>query len=198
MHDMHDLDHGNGETMNTSRPGAILGWITCLALLAACTGKPEPASSSSREKSATPFQITSTAFTEGAAIPRRYTGQGDDISPPLAWNHAPAGTRSFALVCDDPDAPAGTWVHWVVYNIPADTTSLPEAFSAGKKIPSGAVQGTNSWQRLGYGGPMPPSGTHRYFFKIYALDTVLQLEPGQTQKALLEAMEGHVLWPRHS
>ena len=139
------------------------------------------------------FQITSAAFAEGAAIPRRFTGQGDDISPPLAWDHAPAGTRSFALVCDDPDAPAGTWIHWVVYDIPADTTSLPEAVAAERKLASGAVQGTNSWGRLGYGGPMPPSGTHRYFFKIYALDTELDLEPGQTRKTLLEAMKGHVL-----
>jgi len=138
--------------------------------------------------------LTSPAFSDGDDIPSLYTCDGDNISPPLAWDGAPADTESFALICDDPDAPNGTWVHWVIYGIPAESRELAEAVPADALLAEGAAQGQNSWPRTGYGGPCPPSGTHRYFFKLYALDSVLDLEPGAADKAaLLAAMEGHVI-----
>ena len=140
------------------------------------------------------LKITSTAFTEGEAIPAKYTCQGDDISPPLEWTGAPAGTKSFALICDDPDAPAGTWVHWVIFNLPADASGLPERIDKAETLPDGAAQGTNDFKRTGYGGPCPPPGKpHRYFFKLYALDTVLPLKPKATKEEVLQAMRGHIL-----
>jgi Raf kinase inhibitor-like YbhB/YbcL family protein len=140
-----------------------------------------------------PFELTSPVFAPGESIPTRYTCDGDDISPPLAWTDPPAGTQSLALICDDPDAPVGTWVHWVLYNLPPDARSLPEAVPSDADLPRGGRHGENSWRRLGYGGPCPPSGTHRYFFKLYALDTVLDLDAGVDKKQVLRAMEGHVL-----
>jgi Raf kinase inhibitor-like YbhB/YbcL family protein len=139
------------------------------------------------------FELTSPVFAPGESIPTKYTCDGDDISPPLAWTDPPAGTQSFALICDDPDAPVGTWVHWVLYNLPADARSLPEAVPSGAELSGGGLHGENSWRRLGYGGPCPPSGTHRYFFKLYALDTVLDLDAGVDKKQVLRAMDGHVL-----
>jgi Raf kinase inhibitor-like YbhB/YbcL family protein len=140
--------------------------------------------------------LTSPAFSNEGTIPKQYTCEGADISPPLAWSNAPAGTKSFALIVDDPDAPDPrapkmTWVHWVVQNIPADTHSLPE--DAGQRgLPAGAVQGLNDWKRPGYGGPCPPIGKHRYFMKLYALDTVLSGDR-PTKAQLLQAIEGHIL-----
>ncbi len=139
------------------------------------------------------IQLTSTAFIEGAMIPQRYTCDGENISPPLVWAGVPSGTRSLALICDDPDAPVGTWDHWVLYNIPADATGLQESIPEKTILDTGAVHGSNSWGRIGYGGPCPPGGTHRYFFKLFALDTLLDLKSGATTSQLLEAMEGHVL-----
>ena len=149
------------------------------------------------------IELTSTAFAEGQPIPPKYTGDGDDVSPPLAWSGLPEGTKELALICDDPDAPSPRrpgpepWVHWVIYKIPADTEALPEAIANVARLdePAGALQGKNSWPATGYGGPAPPpeSGTHRYFFKLYALDTELAIEPGKDKKALLEEMSGHVL-----
>lgn len=140
------------------------------------------------------IQLTSTAFADGHAIPSKYTCDGSDVSPALTWSNAPAGTKSFALIADDPDAPVGTWVHWVVYDLSADTSSLPENVAKSQYIPGNAKQGLNDFKRLGYGGPCPPHGKpHRYFFKLYALDTMLDLKPGVTKKDLLKAMEGHVL-----
>ncbi len=138
-------------------------------------------------------KVTSTAFTEGTMIPAKYTCDGANISPPLAWSGSPATAKSFALICDDPDAPAGTWAHWVVFNLPASVTSLDENVPADKTLPNGARQGTNDFRKLGYGGPAPPSGTHRYYFKLYALDTILDLAAGATKPQLLRAMEGHIL-----
>ncbi|MBN1219775.1 MAG: YbhB/YbcL family Raf kinase inhibitor-like protein [Anaerolineae bacterium] len=135
------------------------------------------------------FEITSPAFVQGETIPVKYTCDGEDISPPLQWSDLPAGTQSLALISDDPDAPMGTWVHWIVYNLPADTRKLPEQVS----LPANSVDGKNSWGRTGYGGPCPPSGTHRYFFKLYALDTMLDLAAGANKTKLLQAMEGHIL-----
>ncbi len=139
------------------------------------------------------FFLVSAAFSSGGNIPVMYTCDGDDISPPLRWGEAPEGTVSYALICEDPDAPAGNWVHWVVYNIPSVTTSLPEDAGGGEPPAGGILQGTNSWGRTGYGGPCPPSGTHRYFFRLYALDSMLELEAGADAAALREAMDGHVL-----
>ena len=139
------------------------------------------------------MNVSSSAFNEGQMIPSKYTCDGQDISPPLAWDNAPGGTKSFALICDDPDAPMGTWVHWVVYEIPSDMNNLPEHVPPEGKLGNGIRQGKNSWPNIGYGGPCPPSGTHRYYFKLYALDTMLNLKPGATKKQLLQAMEGHVL-----
>jgi len=139
------------------------------------------------------FELTSTAFVEGEPIPSKYTCDGEDISPPLQWRDPPEGTRSFALIVDDPDAPIGTWVHWVLYNLPAGTRNLAEAIPPDAELSDGSRHGNSSWRRLGYGGPCPPRGTHRYFFKLYALDTVLDLKAGANKKKLLRAMEGHIL-----
>ena len=141
--------------------------------------------------------LTSTAFEPGGAIPAAYTCQGKNVSVPLAWGGLPAGTRSLALIVDDPDAPDPaapkmTWVHWVLYNIPPTATGLPEAVEP-KALPAGTLEGRNDWGRTGYGGPCPPVGRHRYFFKLYALDVPLP-DLGQPDKARLErAMQGHVL-----
>ena len=139
------------------------------------------------------LHLTSSAFREGEPIPVRYTCAGEDISPELHWSGTPTGTASFALIMDDPDAPRRTWDHWVVYNLPADTIALPEAIEADIDLPGNAIHGTNSWRRRDYGGPCPPSGTHRYFFKLFALDTILDLGPGAAKADLLDAMAGHVL-----
>ncbi len=139
------------------------------------------------------MKLSTTAFEPGGMIPARYTCDGDDISPDLVWQDLPGGAASLALVCDDPDAPAGTWVHWVYYDIPATVERLPAGVPARERPASGGVQGTNDFRRLGYGGPCPPKGTHRYFFNLYALDSILGLAPGATKKQLLKAMAGHVL-----
>jgi Raf kinase inhibitor-like YbhB/YbcL family protein len=146
------------------------------------------------EKGETLFALGSKAFAPQAMIPPRYTCDGTGISPPLQWEHAPAGTASLALIVDDPDAPAGTWVHWVIYGLPPEPRELAESSSANAELPNGARQGKNSSGSLGYVGPCPPSGTHRYFFKLYALDTMmLGLAAGMTKEQLLQAMEGHIL-----
>lgn len=137
--------------------------------------------------------LTSTAFKEAGMIPPKYTCDGADVSPPLTWGSVPEQTESIALVCDDPDAPMGTFVHWVLYDVPADATELPENVPNDATLPDGAAQGTSDFGRTGYGGPCPPGGTHRYFFKIYALDKKLGLAPGARKADLIEAMEGHVL-----
>ncbi len=137
--------------------------------------------------------ITSPAFEEGNPIPAKYSCKGEDISPELKWSGAPDGTETFALICDDPDAPVGTWIHWVYFNIPAGRSGLPEAVPGGKEPEIGGIQGKNSWKRNDYGGPCPPGGTHRYFFKLYALDTALDLKPSANKKKLLAAIEGHIL-----
>ena len=137
--------------------------------------------------------LTSAAFVEGRPIPAVYTCESRDVSPPLAWSGAPPGAKSFVLVSDDPDAPGKTWVHWVVYNLPPSVTQLPEAFPAERQQADGTRQGLTDFGRVGYGGPCPPSGTHRYFFKLYALDGELTLPPGATKAQVEAAMQGHVL-----
>jgi Raf kinase inhibitor-like YbhB/YbcL family protein len=140
------------------------------------------------------MRLTSNTFSEGEPIPTKYTCDGADVSPPLQWCDAPPGTRSFALICDDPDAPMGNWVHWVLYGLPASISALPEKLPRSKELPNGARQGITDFKRIGYGGPCPPPGRpHRYFFKLYALDTELTLQAGATKQQLLTAMRGHVL-----
>jgi Raf kinase inhibitor-like YbhB/YbcL family protein len=139
------------------------------------------------------MKLTSSAFMENGPLPLDYTCDGADQSPPLQWNESPRNTRSFALIVDDPDAPGGTFVHWVLFNIPASVNSLEENQPAEEMLDNGASQGTNDFKNLGYGGPCPPSGTHRYFFKLYALDEVLALKQGATKGDLLSAMKGHIL-----
>ena len=141
------------------------------------------------------LKLTSSAFAHGAAIPVRCTCEGDDVSPPLSWTGAPIGTKSFILIVDDPDAPDPkaprmTWVHWVVYDLPAETTGLSEGLG---KLPAGAKLGLNDWNRADYGGPCPPIGRHRYFHKLYALDTELGDLKHPTKARIARAMEGRIL-----
>ncbi len=139
------------------------------------------------------LKLTSTAFKHEGFIPEKYSCKGADISPPLHWENVPKGTKSFVLIAEDPDAPMGTWIHWVVFNIPADYLRLPENIKKTRKPENLQIlQGLNSWGKYGYGGPCPPSGTHRYFFKIYALDSKLS-ETFKTKKEILKAMQGHIL-----
>lgn len=167
------------------------GWglLLLLVLVPACRG-PETVTPTEEKEGAMTFKLTSTAFTHGATIPQLYTCDGEDLSPPLAWSGAPAGTQSFALICDDPDAPVGVWDHLILFNIPAATSALPEGVA---ERTDGSLYGKNSWRRLDYGGPCPPSGTHRYFFKLYALDTTLSLKAGASKREVERAMEGHIL-----
>ncbi|MFP2907081.1 YbhB/YbcL family Raf kinase inhibitor-like protein [Pyxidicoccus sp. 3LFB2] len=144
-----------------------------------------------------PFSLTSIRFKDGDLVPIAYTGEGEDLSPPLQWTNPPAGTKSFALIVEDPDAPDPknpqmTWCHWLVYNIPPGTQALPEGANP-DVLPQGALQGMNDFNRLDYGGPMPPVGTHRYYFRLYALDTVLPDLNRPTRLDLLDAMDGHIV-----
>ena len=138
--------------------------------------------------------LRSIAFAEGTTIPLRHTCDGENLSPPLAWAGAPVSTRSLALICDDPDAPRGTWVHWLLWNLPADAVELGEGVPRRPELPSGARQGTNDSGDMGYGGPCPPPGRpHRYYFRMFALGAMLNLPPGVNRSDLETAMEGHVL-----
>jgi hypothetical protein len=140
------------------------------------------------------IELTTTAFVQGQPIPSRHAYEHQDLSPALQWSGVPSATKSLALICDDPDAPMGTWVHWVLYDLPPTTTGLPEGLPKTPELASGAKQGVNDYQKIGYGGPCPPPGkAHRYFFKLYALDVKPDLKPELTKKDLLKAMEGHVI-----
>lgn len=139
------------------------------------------------------MEIKSKAFASGELIPSVHTCDGRDASPPLTWTDPPAGTKSFALISDDPDAPGGTWVHWVIWNVPVEARSLEENLPKTGALSDGARQGTTDFRRIGYGGPCPPSGMHRYYFKLYALDTTLDLPSSTTKQGLDKAMERHVL-----
>jgi len=144
------------------------------------------------------LQLTSSGFGEGQTIPKEYTGDGSDLSPPLAWSDPPDGTVSFALICDDPDAPRRTWVHWVLFNLPGDLRGLEEGIAPAGTLAGGGTQGKNDFGTLGYGGPAPPRGKpHRYSFKLYALDALLTLRAGATKDQLLEAIKDHVLAETH-
>ncbi|MBM4446169.1 MAG: YbhB/YbcL family Raf kinase inhibitor-like protein [Chloroflexi bacterium] len=140
------------------------------------------------------FVITSSAFVAGAKIPVKYTCEGQNVSPPLDWNQVPAGTASFALIVDDPDAPFGVFTHWVIFNLPPDTRGLPEAVPKDGKLASGALQGKSGAGKIGYFGPCPPSGSpHHYRFTLCALDKSLDLAAGASKEQVLQAMQGHIL-----
>jgi len=146
------------------------------------------------KETALTLQIISPAFAAGQPIPDNYTCAGLNVSPPLTWTNPPAGAKSSALIADDPDAPGGTWVHWVIYNLPPATAGLSEGVPKSPELANGAKQGVNDYQRTGYGGPCPPPGKpHRYFFKLYALDLPPDLKSGLTKKDLVAAMDGHIL-----
>jgi hypothetical protein len=165
--------------------------------LAGCSTGPQPlppqppAQQSPNQKSE--IKVTSVAFQQGQPIPRHYTCAGVNISPPLEWSGVPKTAKTIAIVADDPDAPAGTWVHWVLYNLPADNIGLVENVPVSETLKAGGFQGKNDFGKIGYGGPCHPSGTHRYFFKLYAVDAELPLKAGATRAELEKALEGHVL-----
>ncbi len=141
------------------------------------------------------FAMQSSGFVSGGRIPRKYTCDGGDLSPALKWEEVPAGTHSLALIVDDPDAPVGTWTHWVIWNIPAHSTSLPEGMAKVKEVDNGVRQGMNDFKRIGYGGPCPPPGKpHRYFFRLYALDATPGIKAGAKRSELEVSMRGHVLF----
>jgi len=138
--------------------------------------------------------LKSPAFSEGEMIPKKFTCDGDDISPALSWDGVPPETKSIALIVDDPDAPGGDWVHWVLFNLPSSARSLPESVPTQKTLADGSRQGLNDFRRIGYGGPCPPRGTtHRYYFKVYALDIYLDLEPAATKAQVEAGSRGHIL-----
>ena len=175
-----------------SRWGLMLGCAMLIGLAGSCSN-----AKGEKKKNMT-IQITSSAFSQGHAIPKKYTGEGADVSPSLAWANLPEKTKELALICDDPDAPRPEpWVHWVIYKIPAAAKGLPEGVPAKSRLkePAGAVQGKGTAGDIGYHGPMPPvgHGVHHYHFKLYALDAPLEAEPGLDKKAVLDRMEGHVL-----
>jgi Raf kinase inhibitor-like YbhB/YbcL family protein len=170
--------------------GRILYLLGALAFLLAFQGEEGIGALS---KGGRAMEITSSAFKADGMIPSKYTCDGADVSPPLEWKNAPGGARAFALICEDPDAPAGTWIHWVLYDLPAHVTKLPENVPPDRQLANGAKHGTTSARSIGYHGPCPPSGTHRYYFKLYALDGPTGLGPGATREQVLSAAKGHVL-----
>ena len=169
-------------------------FLSACASSATSTSEPAPPEPIATEETMS-LQLTSDAFTNGQSIPAKYSCVGKNISPALNWNEPPGGTQSFALIVDDPDAPFGTWVHWVLYNIKPDMRGLQEDLPiTGKNIdPEAIYVGKNSAGNIGYDGPCPPSGTHRYFFKLYALDTLISLLPGASEEQILKEMDGHIL-----
>jgi Raf kinase inhibitor-like YbhB/YbcL family protein len=172
----------------------LLGLSLLLLISPAKNVRWERKGETSMAGSAATMNITSGAFSAEGTIPRKYTCEGADVSPPLAWSGAPAGVQSYALIADDPDAPVGTWVHWVLYDLPADTKALAENVPKQEQLLNGARQGRNDFRKIGHGGPCPPPGKpHRYYFKLYALDKKLDLKPGATKAEVESAMKGHIL-----
>ena len=173
--------------------------LTAVCLLVALTNCTNQSHSSNQPPAATPennpaaLQVSSSSFKEGQPVPRQYTCDGVNISPSLEWTGVPKNAKTIALIADDPDAPGGTWVHWVFYNLPAANIGLVENLPADENLKAGGYQGKNDFGKFGYGGPCPPAGTHRYYFKVYAIDRELPLKAGATKAELLKAMEGHVL-----
>jgi len=165
----------------------------CLVSLFSCTDEQTAVNSQTKEVSAMSMNVQSPVFEEGGMIPAKYTSDGANVSPPLNWSGVPEESQSIVLIVDDPDAPVGTFVHWVLYGLPADVTELQEDVPDSEKLDNGALQGENDFNKIGYGGPSPPSGTHRYFFKVYALDCRLDLKSGATKRKVEKKMKGHVL-----
>jgi Raf kinase inhibitor-like YbhB/YbcL family protein len=169
-------------------------WCALLALAALAACLPAMLRAADAERTNMSLTLTSPAFKDGQPIPQKFTCQGADVSPALQWTAAPPSTKSLVLICDDPDAPAGTWVHWVLYNLPPRATGLPEGVPTAETLNNGARQGVNDFKRLGYGGPCPPpGGPHRYFFKLYAVAADVPLKPRATKAEVLRAIAGHVL-----
>jgi Raf kinase inhibitor-like YbhB/YbcL family protein len=168
------------------------------AVLVSLVAKKRNTTTSKEEKTVN-ILITSDAFLEGEAIPTKYTCDGDELSPDLRWSDIPPNTRSLALICEDPDAPSGTFTHWILFDLPPTVTELPEGVSTAERLTNGAVQGQNDFKRIGYGGPCPPpnDSEHRYYFRIYALDTELQLQAGARREDVIPAMVGHALATGH-
>lgn len=172
-----------------SRAVPIIAALACAALIAACAAPARRGLASGAR-----FKLETPAFLSGGFVPRRYTCSGEDVSPPLHWSGAPAGARSFALIVTDPDAPGGTWVHWVAFNLPPGEHSLPEGVPRGDTIRGGGVQGVNDFRFNGYGGPCPPPGApHHYLLRLYALRVRLPLKPGATRDDVEAAMKGHII-----
>jgi Raf kinase inhibitor-like YbhB/YbcL family protein len=162
--------------------------------LALTRNSADPSSGAAQGGRTMALAISTTSFQNGGDIPRKFTCDGADVSPELSWTGAPTSTQSFALVADDPDAPVGTWTHWVLFDLPATTKDLPEGVSKIDELPTGGRQGRNDFRKIGYGGPCPPPGKpHRYFFKLYALDGKLNLKPGASKQEVEQAMQGHVV-----
>jgi Raf kinase inhibitor-like YbhB/YbcL family protein len=170
---------------------AVLGFIACANRQQQATQPQATPATQPQQKGE--LKLTSNAFKEGEAIPRGYTCEGANVSPSLEWTGVPKNAKTIAIIADDPDAPAGTWVHWVLYNLPADGLGLIENTPQTETLKGGGVQGKNDFGKIGYGGPCPPSGTHHYFFKFYALDSELPLTPGATKAEVEKAMEGHIV-----
>ncbi len=166
-----------------TRPGFNLGLVVLLLYLATTRGEGKMA-----------FAISSTSFPNGGDIPKTFTCDGADVSPELSWTDPPPGTQSFAVIADDPDAPSGTWTHWVLFDLPPATSSLAQSLSKVDELPGGERQGRNDFRKIGYNGPCPPPGKpHRYFFKLYALNAKLGLKPGASKQEVEEAMQGRIL-----
>jgi Raf kinase inhibitor-like YbhB/YbcL family protein len=169
--------------------------LCCAALVAAgCAGGSGDGQASAPGGTSVTLQASSPAFNEGDTIPAKFTADGANKSPELRWSGAPENTKSFAVICEDPDAPRGTWTHWVLFNLPADKTGLAEGVATEKELPDGTRQGKNDFGKIGYSGPDPPKGKpHRYYYKVFALDTKLDLPAGATRDQLLKAMKGHAV-----
>jgi hypothetical protein len=183
------LTHHDGLLVLLRRTLALLPPLTLVVLVLVVTAEVRGQNATSSK-----IELKTTSFTPGDFIPKRFTCEAADVSPALAWTDPPAGTQSFAIIEDDPDAPSGTFVHWLVYDLPADYRKLPEALSGNDQMAGGGRQGTNDFSRTGYSGPCPPPGRpHRYFIRLYALDTKLNLRPAARRNELASAMQGHIL-----
>jgi Raf kinase inhibitor-like YbhB/YbcL family protein len=161
--------------------------------LPGCSTRPQPLRADPPANQKNEITVISAAFKEGQPIPRQYTCNGVNISPPLEWSGVPKSAKTIAIIANDPDAPGGDWVHWVIYNLPAENIGLVENVPATETLKAGGFQGKNDFEKIGYGGPCPPSGTHHYFFKVYAVDAELPLKAGATKAELLKALDDHVV-----
>jgi len=174
---------------------SVLFACATVALILTCAAPPKGGTVVIPDKTASSAMVlVSASFAAGETIPTRYSLYGENLTPDLTWDKVPEGTRSFALICRDPDAPGGTFVHWILFNIPENVRVLPEGLGRESALPFGGTQGMNSFQRVGYDGPKPPSGTHRYYFDLYALDVKPALDRAATADRVLEALKGHVLY----